>query len=356
MTTCWRFVCACAVAGAAGDVSREQETVWLLSDGRPGHFNQAKALVKALSMTRPVRTEWIDMRLRSGIYRNVQRLLLKHSRAVLPAAGLKCFYSYQLPDGIPDYIVSAGGRTSFANAWLARQFAVPNFFIGSLRGLPPALFSAVLTLEPMPAVENNIVMDQPLSVIDQQLLAQLDIPQAWSGQTCWCLLVGGDGSGYRYSEQDWQNLVQSLDALARKNGIRWLISTAPRSGPFVEQVLRYMQGKPWLAELALYSDDADSQIPFYLAAAEKIFVTEDSMTTLGEAVSSGKPVFSLRPGVAGPNKKYSAALQRFVDRRQVMRLQIDELAGASSSLTHAQFSPQTVPPLKKLAEQLVRFL
>jgi len=337
-------------------MSGAKKTVWLLSDGRPGHFNQAKALVRALSMTQPVQTEWLDMRLRSGIFRNVQRLLLKHSQAVLPSGALKCFYQYQAPDRTPDYIVSAGGRTSFANAWLARQFAVPNFFIGSLRGLPPALFSAVLTLEPLPGIDNNIIMEQPLSVIDKQLLAQLDIPQAWSGQICWSLLIGGDGSGYRYREQDWRNLVQALDALARTNGIRWLISTAPRSGPLVEQALRSVQGKAWLADLALYTDAADSQIPLYLAAAEKIFVTEDSMTMLGEAVSSGKPVFSLRPGMADPNSRYYAALQRFVQRSQVVRLQIDALAKVSSSIASAQFSLQTAPSLEKLAEQLAGFL
>ena len=60
---------------------------------------------------------------------------------------------------------------TFANAWLARAFHVPNIFIGSLRGLPPELFSAVLTLEPVPGAANNLVLSMSPSVVDPDQIA-----------------------------------------------------------------------------------------------------------------------------------------------------------------------------------------
>ena len=125
--------------------------VWLLSDGMPGHFNQARAIAAALAVDRAIEITWVELRLRVGLARRLLRLVLNSRHRPMARHRLSWFYRGVLPDGCPDILISAGGRTSFANAWLARWFGVPNVYAGSLRGLAPRHFSAVLTLEAMPA-------------------------------------------------------------------------------------------------------------------------------------------------------------------------------------------------------------
>lgn len=292
------------------------------------------------------------MRLRLGLFRQLQRGLLKRTRAPLPRALLRGFYAYTPPRSRPDIIVSAGGRTSFANAWLARLYGVPNIFIGSLRGLPAELFTAVLSLEPVPEAANNIVLQFPVSELDAEALQTMDLPENLSAVKCWALLVGGDGSGYRYRRNDWTKLGAALNQLAAGNPIRWLIATGPRTGQGAERLIRDAVEPGNLADASWYGMDRTNSLPLYLAAADTLFVTEDSMTMLGEALSAGKPVFSLRPETANPNQRYRNALQRYEARGLLSRLAISELQTAPGRVAEARFEAMSESPLKTLSRQL----
>lgn len=326
--------------------------VWILSDGRPGHFNQAKGVVKALSLIQPIETVWLDTRLRVGFFRIVQRELLKHTRTAMPQALLRLFYDCTIPEQAPDMIVSAGGRTSFANAWLARFYSVPNIFIGSLRGLPAELFSAVLTLEPIPDVNNNIVLRFPVSEITPDYLEAIEIPENLATKTCWALLAGGDGAGYHYMSEDWLRLGALLNKLAEQYAIQWLVCSAQRSGKAAQILLQDSIDKQYLADVSWFSAQAGNQMPLYLAVADKVFVTEDSMTMLGEAMASGKPVFSLRPEVARPNQRYRNALQGYVTGGLLSQHSISGLLLEPAQIDATSFEKMTASPLQALSRQL----
>lgn len=308
----------------SGDALR----IWLLSDGLPGHYNQARAIVAALAAERPVDVQWIDLKLRLGLARRLLRVLLNRTRRPLSIAALNGFYRVALPDGRPDLIVSAGGRTSFANAWLARAFGVPNFFAGSLRGLASRHFAAVLTLEPLPGVANNIVLEVPLSPVDPDTLDRLPVPETWR-RPCWAMLVGGDGAGYRYGESDWRRLIEGMEALATRHGVRWLLAGSRRTGPLLPRLLDG-QACDWIEDRDV-GGGPDSRLPGYLAAATRVFVTEDSMSMLSDAIASGRPVVALRPAHAQPDARFGAALRRFEADGLIVRRTIADLARLTSA-------------------------
>ena len=54
----------------------------------------------------------------------------------------------------------------------------------------------------------------------------------------------------------------------------------------------------------------------YLGAAQKVFVTEDSMTMLTEAAYSQCPVISLRPREVRATGRYSAMIERFAGEEE----------------------------------------
>ncbi|MFQ5644228.1 MAG: hypothetical protein ACE5FQ_11105, partial [Thiogranum sp.] len=151
----------------AGEQDAKPLRVWVLSDGQPGHYNLSRGVLDALRRLRPVQEFRVNTRLRIGLGRNILRLILNRVRAPLSYNLLKLFYAIdELPEQDCDLIVSAGGKTSFANAWLARLKQVPNVFTGSLRRLSPGHFSAVLTLESPDDSPVYLSLELPPSALD----------------------------------------------------------------------------------------------------------------------------------------------------------------------------------------------
>ncbi len=295
--------------------------------------------------------------LRIGLGRNILRLLLNRVHRPLPMGLLKLFYAI---DGLPqqdcDLIVSAGGKTSFANAWLARLQKVPNVFTGSLRRLSPGHFSVVLTLEPADDAPAHLLLDLPPGALDERELeiqaAQFRKQLGPGQQTCWCMLAGGNGAGYRYREQDWRAVARLMKKVAGIYNIRWLLVSSRRTGVEAEQLLAEYLDANVLAAHCWYGKGDAYSAEAWLGAAEKVFVTEDSMTMLTEAICARRPVISLRPQQSLPNDRYLRMVQRFADRGLVYRYALNQLAEQPEMLNDAQCRVLKESPQESLSKQL----
>lgn len=330
--------------------------ICVLSDAQPGHYNQSRGIVAALGRIRPVDASWFTLDLRVGLLRNLLRHYLNRRRP-RSAWPLRLFYRGDLlPGAGVDLIVSAGGKTSFANAWLASVLGVPNVYAGSLRGLSARCFSVVLTLEPVPGAASNLVVPLPPSAVDTERVEQLGrefrqqlrVP----GQRYWTLLIGGDGAGYRYAQADWLALAGLMNGLAARHGIRWLLVSSRRTPRSGEVLLKQHVDSAALAASCWYRDGNDYRAEAWLGAAERVFVSEDSMTMLTEAGYAQRPVHSLRPARAAPGQRYEQALQRFAERGFLCRHSLVELAERPQSLDTQQCRALDVSPMQWLAEQL----
>ena len=335
--------------------------VWVLSDEQPGHYNLSRGIVAALRRIQPLRENWVRLKLRVGLARNVLRAYLNHADKPGSPAWLKLFYRMDhLPREGCDLIVSAGGKTSFASAWLAQCLNVPNVYAGSLRRLSPRHFSVVLTLEPIEGAASNLVVDLPPSAVDfddmqiqgQRFLDGLDSAE----QSYWALLIGGNGAGYAYRRRDWQTLVELMHTLARRYGIRWLLASSRRTGGRTERLLRHCLDSSLVADERWYQDGQAFSLEAYLGAAERVFVTEDSMTMLTEAIYSRRPVVSLRPRQAAPTDRYQRMLQSFSESGYICRHALADLVRQPEMLERLQCRVIESSPLAGLAEQLAKRL
>jgi mitochondrial fission protein ELM1 len=323
--------------------------VWVLSDRQPGHYNQSRGIVAALARHRPVAVHWLELRLRLGLARNPLRWILNHC-AEPPAT-----------DRLKLLVVSSGGKTSFANAWLARRTGARNIFAGSLRRLSPTLFDVVLTPEPItPATPANLVVALPPSAVDIARLEPagraLRAAQRLEGQLLWALMLGGDGAGYRYRRRDWQTLARVLNRLAADGGARWLLLGSRRTGAAAERLLQQGLERRHVAASCWHRDAEVAPVEAYLGAADQVFVTEDSMTMLTEAISSQRPVVSLRPADVAPTARYAAMIERFAAHGWLCRYAIEELASGRRTLNDQRCRVLETPPLQTLSQQLVERL
>ena len=147
------------------------------------------------------------------------------------------------------------------------------------------------------------------------------------------------------------NWSTALRTLADAHRIRWLIAGSRRTGGILPALLA-AQSDVFIEDTDMNPTAADSRLLAYLAAADKVFVTEDSMSMLSEAMGSGKPVFSIRPAHARPDVRYAAALRRFEAQGLIRRVAIENLAACEASV-FGEFKPaQVEAPARWLARRL----
>ena len=304
--------------------------VLLLSDGKPGHITQTLGLVGYLKKKFWLQHDLIEVKPRIKIANRFLRILLNRNSRYATLF-FNWLYKLNEPKTLshkPDIIISTGGNTCGVNAILAKKFACKNIFLGSLRGHDPRLFTSIITTTPMPDIDNAIVLDVAPTLIDQEKLQEaakefLDKHKILPNKNLWVMLIGGEGSGYSYSGEDYKTLANAMLVLAKKYNIRWLLTTSRRTGLANERVLQTsLQDRDEIAYAVFFNQKFEKIMQAYLGAGEMIFCTEDSTSMVSEAVVSQKPVFTLRGSIKNPNKGHLAVIDRFARHNYIYRLMV----------------------------------
>ncbi len=298
---------------------KDELTVWLLSDGTPGHLSQSRGLVDALARFRQLRCIEVPLTLRRKWLKRLLRPCLPLSPA-LSRAVLPWVYRLEQPTIRPDLIISSGGNTLLASALLARLWSVPNIYSGTRKGYPPAAFSCVVSVTPQGGPGNLVL---PLPPVPSALLHSL--PPAQEPAPL-CLLIGGEGAGYHYRETDWLALCDGINALSVHSGRRWCISTSRRTGAKVESLLEQHLKSEHIEEIVYFSRSPRPVVRDFGSRSALVFVTEDSLTMVAEAMYSSRPVFSLQPKHFSGNPNDEGALQAYVKQRLLKRVPLTRLS------------------------------
>lgn len=334
--------------------------VWVLSDGRPGHFQQSKGLVMALQRRAALNVQWVELSLRGSWSRRLLRLLLNLTHQPLSLAVLGLFYRLPpLPSKSPQLIISAGGDTAMVNIALARLYGARNAFMGSARGLQGRHFSALLTIEPQRDPVNNIVLDLAPTPVDREHLAREGqaLRQRLGlapGQKLLTVLIGGEGAGYHWTVEDWRALALDLSDVARREDLLLLVTTSRRTGVAGEKALSAALAGERVAEAVWYGREPQAVMAAYLGAADYVVCTADSMSMNTEAVAAGKPLLVATPKRAEPDKAFSEALQRFSAAGRLAVVPAEGLAEHWSAIEALQ--PLQEDPLERTARAVEKAL
>lgn len=327
------------------------QKILILSDGVPGHVNQARGLASWMAAETPCETTEVESKIKHKYLRPLLRTLLNQRSSMASKVIRACHTN--VPKTISDntIILSCGGNTSFLNAALALEFGNKNIFIGSLRRLRSNCFSAVMTIEPVAGAANNVVMDFAPSYIDHEAIGvegQQYLNSKKPAKSLWVMLIGGNGAGYEYTSIDWQALATAMQSLAAKNNIQWLVTSSRRTDPEAESIIEANLGA-YLFDAIWFSKHGSQSLKPFLGAAEQIFCTEDSMTMLSESINSGKPVISVRPLKSAPNQRFLDAVQRF-EQNNFLRRQTAE------GLNTIESAPDTAIALSKSKQAVLSAL
>ena len=271
----------------------------MLSDGRPGHFNQSIALCRLLG----VAFEVVEVSFRSGLARAVSHLFdffQLRSESLLQVGEF---------EGKFQLVVSAGSRTYYANKVLAAKLGVRSVAVLAPRGYRWDYDCLVIpeydAVKPLPQVVTTPVN---LSHLDERLVAkrvaEFRERHPAGGKAAWGVIIGGDSARSKMDAGKMATTMDSIEAI--RAGEELWVTTSRRTPAAVETDLRGSH----VDFLHLYSEEAYNPIPSFVQLCDRLFVTGDSTAMLSECVTAG----SAAVDVLLVANKTEAKQHRFVQR------------------------------------------
>lgn len=311
--------------------------IWLLDEGTPGHTVQTAGIGKILSELPGSEISWVRCELR---LRGWKRWLARRAVGSVScdrALGLahKLYPELELPGNAPaNLVVSSCGKSAYLNRLLGRAFGARCVFIGERKPFPADWYDLIITPvgEDLPN-ELLIPVIETGRTADEALAAMRDY---WKGNfpaRCWSLLIGGESRSHHFAPGDWESLADGVNALSAKYGIRWLISTSRRTGKNVEETLKQRIQSGSIAEAVWWSENPKKAVGAFLAAGERIFVTQDSLTMMSESLAVGKRTELLSPSIWDmPEDSFNGGyVSRLIASDLVGRTDIRDFAGYNPS-------------------------
>ncbi len=324
--------------------------VLILSDSRAGHFNQSLAVAEAIKRFGLIEEVYVEVKVKK-LWKYLLRIVLNSpmgqklfkSRPSLKM--VQTFYEGYEWNGQPDVIISAGKDTSLLNAMLALMYGNKNFFIGHPKKLDHRLFTSVLTVLDL-GFDNQIVLDvAPTRSYGGDLRVFAETYGLNPQYEYYTLLIGGDGSGYRFEEEDIEKLIAFVNATADK--VKWLVTTSRRTPEAYEEK---MQKEMHVECFIAFNKNPQKVVAGFLELSSAVFVTEESASMVSEGVASGKPVFTLVPKTYGADKSYQQILKKFENAKRIKSMDLSLLD--TKVLDTNLFVPLERTSIDEIAEEL----
>jgi mitochondrial fission protein ELM1 len=271
-----------SVQTAANSRHGDGPVAWGLHDGRVGIRNQVMGLAEAIGF--PVAEKHLDVRFPWS------HLAPPLWLAPLRAGGSACD---RLEPPWPDLLVTCG-RLGVAPAVAVKRASGGRSFLVHVQDpvFHRRRFDAIVAPEHDQVRGANVLTSRgavhhvtPAKLADAALrlgprFASLPHPLV-------AVLIGGTNKVFRFTLDGLATLADQLAALCRSDGVGLLVTPSRRTGAEGERVLRDR-----LAGLPAYLWDGTGENPYFafLALADAIIVTADSVSMVSEAGSTGKPV------------------------------------------------------------------
>lgn len=299
--------------------------VVLLSDGIRGHLSQSRGIAGWLSRLAGSAVAEMEVpRLAGGA--RVRSLKMEGRRlpvmaepelalwleragaSPLEEAARREREARGVPPGDTLFLSAGSGAAPFTLA-LARLLGGKSCTVmtPSILGTGPFDF-AVVPEHDGPARRGNVLatLGAPNAIFPDELekraaeLAALFPP---SSEERWGILVGGDDGNYRLPPSWVEETLFPIVRAARDRGADLYVTTSRRTAPETEAALeRALMDGFSVPMLLLASRDPMNPVPGILGLCSTVFVTEDSVSMVSEAVTAGRGVFLLRAGRVGGAK------------------------------------------------------
>jgi len=252
--------------------------IWWIGDGKPGHENQSLGLVEAIGRLRPVTSHRIDLSCAANGW--------ARWRSAMDQAA-------QLPR--PDLVVAAGHATHWSLWRLGRKYAAPRVVLMK-PSLPLSCFDLCL------APRHDFKADPSCHRLELTEGALNRVVAGAGERHARLILLGGPSKSHGW---DGEGMLAALRQVAVGGG--WQLTDSRRTPPdFLGRLARELPD----LQLHPHADTGSDWLPGLLQQAAEVWVSEDSVSMVYEALSSGAQV-GLLPM---PRRREDTRVLRGLDR------------------------------------------
>ncbi|MDA0787301.1 MAG: mitochondrial fission ELM1 family protein [Proteobacteria bacterium] len=273
----------------------DTHSCWILTDGKIGMLNQCLGLARALDRAPDIKT--IDLR---------------RPWTWLPPALIPAKTSVITADSAPlvppwPALLIASGRKSVAPAQAIRRASGGATFCVQIQdpGIPAGSFDLIVAPAHDRLRGDNVVTTLgAMQGVDPAALEAARVafanrvsrlPRPLAG-----VLLGGDNAVYRMTPEIGTTLAVQLRALAADQGWGLAITPSRRTPVFVIDAIRKaLTG----LDVDIWDETGPNPYLGFLAHADSLIVTGDSVNMVSEAAATGKPVHVVH--LEGGSKKFS---------------------------------------------------
>lgn len=273
----------------------QEPSVWVLADDRAGNVAQATGVAEALGW--PFVTKSIEY----GAAAVLPNLLRGASLMGVSAASRA-----ELTPPWPDVVIAAGRRTAPIARWIKKRSGGSTYLAqimwpGSL-GATAFDLIAVPTHDQLAGTRPNVmrVTGAPHRVTEGRLALEATRWRDRLGglaQPRVALIVGGSTKNRRFTPDMARDLARRVTELVAQTGGSLMITTSRRTGRDAEDAL--FEALPRIDHAFRWGDGSASpkDNPYfgYLALADVIIVTGDSVSMASEACATDVPVYLYAP-------------------------------------------------------------
>lgn len=279
-------------------------TGWAISDGAAGNERQARALADALDLDVRV----VTIRLREPWNLLAPRLVAGAHSAIRDQTGAA------LDAPWPDVAIGCGRRAALATRAL-RAWSHGRTF--TVQILDPRIAASAFDVVIVPQHDDvrgaNVIRSiGALNPVNAGWLARghadfADLGELRAPRTA--VLIGATNRAQTLDRAYFDALIERLAEWHALDGGSFLVSVSRRTPPDVAAELRRrfapMPGRFWVGP-----DDGTNPYAGFLAWADRVFVTPDSVNMISEACATGKPVYTFAPRpIAGKLAAFHAELR-----------------------------------------------
>lgn len=222
--------------------------------------------------------------------------LLTHLSLRITLAGIDRAGSSPLAPPWPDLVISAGRRNEPVARWIRKQSRGHSRLVHIGRPWAPlAAWDLVITTPQyfLPQLSNILHNTLPLQrMVPEELEAAgaalrprlASLPRPWIG-----VLVGGDSGRFVMTPAKGRRLGELAGRLARDSGGSLLVTDSPRTPDAAGDALQSTLAGPHFCYR--WGEGGDNPYRGLLALADAFVVTGESMSMLGEAAATGRPLY-----------------------------------------------------------------
>lgn len=266
-----------------------KKNIWILMDNRIGSRHQAEGIADNLDKT---------------IFNIINKEIKYTNLAALPnfirgrsLLGLTQESKNNLKDSFPDMVLSSSRRTAPVARWIKKQNPQTKLIqLLHIGHCGTKEFTKIYVPEhdkhKFSASNMTYTIGSP-HFINQEKLAQAF--QTWQKKFAHlprpitALIIGGAIKKHPFSIKNAELLAQKVAALKNNEGGSLLITTSRRTGALAEQkIMSYLKDIPNYAYL--WGSKEENPYLGFLACADNIIVTGDSVSMCCEATAAGVPL------------------------------------------------------------------